>query len=798
VTEGPGEGEPPGSWLQRQRRAARLTQEELARRSGLSVRAISNLERDRTRNPHPRSVRMMAGALGLTQAAGDELLTCYRASWDAGLRPRLPDTGSAAGTRPVPPGRERGPVTSAPALVPRQLPHAVGNFVGRQAELESLTALPEQDRGVDGAVAISAISGTAGVGKTALAVHWAHQAASRFGHGQLYVNLRGFDLSGTPATPAEAIRGFLDALGVPADRIPRGLDAQAGLYRSMLAGKQVLIVLDNARDEQQVRPLLPASPGCLVIVTSRNQLAGLAASDGARLLSLDVLTDAESRHMLAVRIGEGRAAAEPAAVAEIAGLCAQLPLALAIAAARAAARARFTLTALADELRDLRGRLDALATTDLASNVRAVFSWSNQQLSPAAARMFGLLGAHPGPDISTPAAASLAGVSLRQARQALNELTMANLVAEHAPGRYAFHDLLRAYAAEQVRVAADDPAYRAAIHRVLDYYLHTAAAANRLLAPARDPIDLAPAQPGARPQEFGDPARARSWFEAEHAVLLAVIALAAEHRFDIHAWQLPWTLTDFLDWQGHWRDWVTVQRTALAAAQRLGDRAAQARAYRSLGDACSRLGCFDEAHTDLAQALGLFHEVGDHIGEARAHQALSWLLDRQGRPEQALAHDQVALRLYEDAGHRKGQANALNAIGWLQAQLGDHRQALDYCGKALNLHRELGNRRGEAATWDSLGYARHNIGQHSKAISCYHRALDLFRDLGDRYNQAEILTHIGDTHRAARDLRGARDTWQEALAILHDLDHPDASQVRDRLRDLDATSSSPEQAPSPP
>jgi tetratricopeptide (TPR) repeat protein len=736
---------------------------------------------------------MMTLALGLTEAAGDQLLTRYRASWDAGLcSPRLPDAGSAAGARPALPDPERGPVSSAPALVPRQLPHAVGNFVGRRAELESLTRLPDQNRGVNGSVAISAIGGTAGVGKTALAVYWAHLAASRFPHGQLYVNLRGFDLSGVPATPAEAIRGFLDGLGVPADRIPQGLDAQASLYRGMLAGKRVLIVLDNARDEQQVRPLLPASPGCLVIVTSRNQLAGLAASDGTRLLNLDVLTDAEARHMLAVRIGEGRAAAEPAAVAEIAGLCAHLPLALAIAAARAAARPRFTLAALADELRDIRSRLDALATTDLVSNVRAVFSWSGQQLSPAAGRMFRLLGVHPGPDISAPAAASLAGVSLRQTRQALNELTMANLVAEHAPGRYAFHDLLRAYAAEQIRPAACDPGHRAAIHRVLDHYLYSAAAANRLLNPARDPIDLAPPQLGARPQVVRDAEQARSWLETEHAVLLAMITLAAEHRFDTHAWQLPWTLTDFFDWQGHWRDWITVQRTAVAAAQRLGDRAAQARAYRSLGDACSRLGCFDEAHTDLAQALGLFHDVGDHIGEARAHQALSWLLDRQGRPEEALAHDQVALRLYEDTGYRKGQANALNAIGWLQSQLGDHRQALDYCGKALNLHRELGNRRGEAAAWDSLGYARHHMGQHSQAISCYRRALDLFRDLCDRSNQAEILTHIGDAQRAARDLRGARDAWQEALAILNDLDHPDASQLRDRLRDLDATSSSPE------
>jgi tetratricopeptide (TPR) repeat protein len=373
---------------------------------------------------------------------------------------------------------------------------------------------------------------------------------------------------------------------------------------------------------------------------------------------------------------------------------------------------------------------------------------------------------------------------------------MTNLLAEHAPGRYAFHDLLRAYAAEQACTAADSLERRAAIRRVLDHYLHTAAAANRLLNPARDPIGLAPPHLGARPQELGCSAQAQSWFVTEHPVLLATIGLAAEHRFDTHAWQLPWTLTDFFDWQGHWRDWIATQRTAVTAAQRLGDRAAQARAYRSLGDACSRLGYFDEAHAHLTQALSLFHEVSDHIGEARAHQALSWLLDRQGQPEQALAHDQVALRLYEDTGHRKGQANALNAIGWLQAQLGEHQQALDYCGKALDLHHELGNRRGEAATWDSLGYARHHIGQHSQAISCYRRALDLFRDLGDRYNQAEILTHIGDAHRAARDLRGARETWREALAILHDLDHPDARQIRERLRDLDATNSLPEWAPS--
>jgi DNA-binding SARP family transcriptional activator/Flp pilus assembly protein TadD len=679
-------------------------------------------------------------------------------------------------------------------VIPRQLPAAPAHFTGRAGELEALNELLDHAARTSSTVVISAIGGTAGVGKTALAVHWAHHAAEKFADGQLYLNLRGFDPAGTPVAPAKAVRCLLDALSVPAERIPAGLAAQVGLYRSLLAGKRVLLVLDNARTADQVRPLLPGSAGCLVLVTSRSQLTSLAATEGAFLLSLDVLSEAEAHGLLASRVGASRIAAEPQAVTDLIALCARLPLALSIAAARASACPSVPLSTLASELRDSRSRLDALDAGDAASSVRTVLSWSYLNLNSAGARMFRLLGAHPGPDITAQAAASLAGVPLPQARRALNELTMAHLLAEHGPGRYAFHDLLRVYAAEQASAAADDLGQRAAIHRVLDHYLHTAAAANRLLNPARDPIDLAPPCFGAQRQELGDEGQARSWFEAEHWVLLAVISLAAEHRFDTHAWQLPWTLTDFFDWQGHWRDWIATQRTAVAAARRVGDRAGQARACRSLGDACARLGHFDEAHTHLTQALGLFREVGDHTGEARAHQALSWLLDRQGHPEQALAHDRVALQLYEDTGHRKGQANALNAIGWLQAQLGKHQQALDYCGKALDLHRELGNRRGEAAAWDSLGYARHHIGQHPEAISSFRQALELFRDLGDRYNQAEILTHIGDAHRAAGDLRGARESWKDALAILDDLDHPDASQVRGRLRDLDAANSSPETA----
>jgi transcriptional regulator with XRE-family HTH domain len=361
-------------------------------------------------------------ALGLTQEDLAGLLNVERSTvfrWEHGeceplpwIRPKL------ARALKVPTGRLEALLaadgraeSAAAAQVPRQLPAAVAGFTGRAAELAALTRMLDEACGDSpGTVVISAIGGTAGVGKTALALRWAHQVAGRFGDGQLYVNLRGFDPSGVPMAAADAVRGFLDALGVPPDRIPVQAEAQAGLYRSLLADRRMLIVLDNARDEQQVRPLLPASPASLVIVTSRNQLGGLAAADRARLLSLDVLSHDEAVHMLTGRIGASRAAEEPAAAAEIAALCGRLPLALAVAAARAEARPGFPLAAVAADLRDRAGRLDALDAGDPAASVRAVFSWSYRQLTAGAARMFRLLGLHPGPDISPPAAASLAAV----------------------------------------------------------------------------------------------------------------------------------------------------------------------------------------------------------------------------------------------------------------------------------------------------------------------------------------------------------------------------------------------------
>ncbi len=464
-----------GPWLRRQRVAAGLTQEELAARSGLSVRAISNLERSRSHRPHPRSIQTIVKALGLPDAVAEELVTGSR----TGRVAAIPD---------------RSPARSA--VVPRQLPAVAGQFVGRAAELAALDRMVEHGDAANPTVVISAIGGTAGIGKTALAVYWARRVADRFPDGQLYLNLRGFDPAAEPLSPAEALRSLLAALSVPADQVPSTVDLQQNLYRSILSGQRVLVLLDNAHDPAQVRPLLPGSPGCLVLVTSRNELTGLIAADGARPLTLDVLSDAEAYQLLAARLGTQRLDAEPAAATELISLCARLPLALSIAAARAAVRPHLRLTALAAEFRETSTRLDALSSGEDATDARAAFSWSYHQLSGPGARMFRLLGLHPGPDITAAAAASLGGSVPPVARRLLRELTGGHLLAEQVPGRYALHDLLRLYATEE---AGRGEANREAIGRMLDHYLHTAYAAAMLLSPSRQPLRPAPARPGVTP-----------------------------------------------------------------------------------------------------------------------------------------------------------------------------------------------------------------------------------------------------------------------------------------------------------
>ena len=453
-------------------------------------------------------------------------------------RAAVAKSSPTVGAGPPRPGRAGAASEDQAAVVPRQLPAGVAHFAGRTAELAELQTWQHEAASADGTAKVLVIGGTAGAGKTALAVHWAHHSAAEFPDGQLYVNLRGFDASGTPVAPGDALRWFLGAFGVTEEQIPDSIDAQSALYRSVLAGKRVLVILDNARDAAQVRPLLPGSRSCLALVTSRARLPGLAATEGARLVPLDVLTADEAHELLASRLGE-RARAEADAAQQLTEACSRLPLALSIVAARVAARPYLPLAHLARELADAQGRLEALDAGDPVASIRAVFSWSCEQLSPPAARMFRLLGLHAGPDVTIAAAASLAGVDRGQAAAAVAELADAHLIAEHAPGRYAFHDLLRAYAAYLARDTDSDAERREAVVRVLDYYLHTASAGSRVLNPVRPRITLEPPQPGVVPELLSYASETLAWFEAERQVLIAAIAQASDGGFDQHAWQLP-------------------------------------------------------------------------------------------------------------------------------------------------------------------------------------------------------------------------------------------------------------------
>jgi tetratricopeptide (TPR) repeat protein/transcriptional regulator with XRE-family HTH domain len=743
-----------GNVVRMHRRRAGLTQEELAEKTGLSVRSIGKLEAGRIAAPRPPTVRLLADAFGLSGADRDHF--CQASSRQA----------------------DAGPAT------PAQLPADLHSFAGRRAELDHLDAVLTPDEH-PGAVVITAVSGTAGVGKTTLALHWAHRVRDRFPDGQLYVNLRGFDPTGSVVKPTVAVHGFLEALDVSARRIPADLDGQTAMYRSLLADKRMLIVLDNARDATQVRPLLPGAPGCFVLVTSRNRLTALISGGGAHPLPLDLPSVAEAHDLLSRRLGADRVAAEPLAAADIVTACARVPLALSIVAARVATNPHLSMTMLAAELADARTRLDALTDDDPATDVRAVLSWSYAALSVEAAGLFRKLGLHPGHDISAAAAASLTGLPVAQVRTLLAQLSGAHLIEEHRPGRYSFHDLLRAYATEQAHARDPEPDRHAAVHRLLDHYLHTGDSAARLLQATREPITLLPPQPGTVPEQLTDLQEATAWFIAEHRVLLAAIDYAGHAGFDDYPGQLAWTLADFLDRRGQWHDLAASQRAGLVAAIKLGDPYAQARAHRNLARANQWLRRYEDAGDHLRQAIELADRAGDKVGQGHAHLELGVICDRRSDYVAGLRHTQCAYELYREAGHQRGQASALNAIGWNQAHIGDHRQALVSCRQALAVYEQRNDRRGQAHTWDSLGFIYDGLGDHAEAAECYLQALDRYRETDDRYQVADTLARLGDTYRSAGRLSDARLAWRQAEVIFDDLDRPEAGEVRAKRRGTD-------------
>jgi DNA-binding SARP family transcriptional activator/tetratricopeptide (TPR) repeat protein len=679
------------------------------------------------------------------------------------------------------PDRERGTTTSAsPRPQLTMLPPLVRSFVGRNKLLVDLDALRHDLSDARGET-IMVVSGMAGVGKTTLAIQWAHRVRDSFPDGQIYVDLRGHDVSGSPVPREAAVRTLLEALGVAGDRIPAGLDARTSLFQRLLVDRRILLILDNARDSDQVRSLLPGASTVRVLVTSRDPLGSLVVSHGARPLHVGLFTKDEAWDLLERGFGRDRMEAEPTAVRDIIAICSGLPLALAVASARGAIHTHFSLTELVAELRGLGGPLTTLASEDPSTDLRTVFSWSYRALGAAAAAVFRRLGLHCGPDISVTAVAAVAALAVTDARALLSEIARAQLIVEHRPGRYLMHDLVRAYATDLVHARQSAAENEATVSAALDFYLRTALAADHALDPSRDQIGAAPQ--GLGPAPVPDPPAALEWFAAERDVLLAVLADAQVRGWDEQYWLLAWSMTTFLHRRGHWQDWAGIQRVAVAAARRLGRPLWQAISHRLLANALTRLSSYEDALSHYHDALALFEKLDDSSGKADVHRCLSMYHGAREEFEDALFHSWRAYHLYRDAGRALHEAKALNGVGWYQAHLGRYEQALTSCQAALRMLGADADQRIRALTLHSVGYAHHQLRHHAEAVRCYQEVLLLYREQGDRYYEADTMAQLGDIHAGAGDSTAALDVWRQAVRILDDLHHPDAARLRHKIHE---------------
>jgi DNA-binding SARP family transcriptional activator/tetratricopeptide (TPR) repeat protein len=648
--------------------------------------------------------------------------------------------------------------------VPAQLPLAPTHFTGQEEHLRALDDLLAATGDAPSPAVISAVAGTAGVGKTALAVHWAHRVADRFPDGQLYVNLRGYD-PGEPLEPIRVLAGFLRALGVEADGALEDLDQAAAVYRSALAGRRVLVLLDNARTADQVRPLIPATSSCFVLVTSRADLAGLVAREGARRLPLGRLSDVDSIGLLGRILGGQRVRDEHAAATELVGLCAGLPLALRIAAERAGRDPDASLADQVGELRDLAGRLAALSAGDDPSTaVRSVLSWSYRALPDAAARLLRLLALHPGHDLDAEAAAHLAAVDLGTAVTLLDILLDAHLIERSPNRRYQMHDLLRAYAAE--RVLDEDSAgdRRAALTRLFDHYVTAATAATTDLGQAGH------RQPGPAGAPATGEASALAWLDAERANLIAVAGHAAEHEWPEHTGQLSGVLWRYLHGAAYHAEILALYTYALRATEQTGDRAARCQALLNLGTAYSRLGRYRDALDALQRSVDLHRQAGDALGERRSLNNLGVVHWHLGNHEAALEHYQRSLAIARESNDRAGEAATLGNIAYFFALSGRYDEALEHLPAALELSRELDDRITEANTLGTLGEVYLGLGRYPEAVDHRRQSLALARELGDRSIQASALNGLGEALRRLADYSGAADCHRQALLLARDID----------------------------
>jgi DNA-binding SARP family transcriptional activator/tetratricopeptide (TPR) repeat protein len=737
--------------LNRQRDAADLDHVDVRLRLGEHAGLLAGLAARAT--AHPLDERV----------AGQLILALYRSGRQADALAHYQDfqrrLADELGTDPGPALRElHRQLVSADGIVlppaesrvrpPRQLPAAPRPFTGRDAELASLSASLDAAAST---VVISAIGGGGGIGKTSLALHWAHLSADRFPDGQLFVNLRGFDPSGEPTAPSTALRGFLTALGV--GDVPGEVDEQVGLYRSLVADRRMLVVLDNAADTAQVSPLLPGSPTVTTLVTSRRPLTGLVLTHGATAVPLDVLTDEEAHELLAGRLGAARLAAEPDAVAELIAHCGGLPLALGIIAARAVVSPDLTLTELATQLRS--HRLDGLDTGEEGLNLRAVFALSHRALTRDTARLACLLGVAPGADISLAAASALAGAD---AAPMLRELEAAHLVAQLTPGRYRMHDLVRLDAAERAAALPVDDALR----RLVDFYLRTGQAADRLLEPRRPPFTISGPEL-ATPHPLRDEAEALAWLDAEQPNLVAAQQLAVERGWHPQVWELSFVTDTVHSRRAMFGDHLDVLGAAIAAAEAEGEEAIQVRLHANRGQSATRAGLFTEAVRHLEQVIALTERTGDVAMRGHAHNSLAQTHGQRGDTERALFHANQALEQYRAAGDAMLEASALNQIGWVEALLGRYDDARAHCQASLDIQRAHGHVTGEAQ--DSLGYIDERSGRLPEAIAWYREAVAVFEGYGDARNLATTLIQLGRACAAAGATDDAAAAWRRALDL---------------------------------
>jgi tetratricopeptide (TPR) repeat protein len=669
-------------------------------------------------------------------------------------------------------------IASGPArstAVPRQLPLAVTGFVDRTAHLRQLDALARETAT---GVPVAVLAGPPGVGKTALAVHWAHGARHLFPDGDLYTSVHGH-APGPRAEASQALDAILRALGVPPERIPLDLDGRSALYRSEVNGKRLLVVIDDVLNPAQVRPLLPASPGCMVMVTSRSTLPGLVAREGARRLALDVLPMADSVTLLRSTVG-ARVDSEPRAAHDLAEHCARLPLALRVAAERLLDRPDAALSDLVRELAAEESRLDALAEEDELSDLRAVMTASYQALDEGTARFFRRLGLHPGPEFSGGAAAALTGAPRTETRRLLDRLVRANLVERPREDRYRLHDLVRLYAVERVRAEEGPEAAGEAVGRAARWYTHAAARAQLVEHP-NFPVVPGDGRPGELPG-FGSVGEALAWFETERANLVAVERAALDHGHHDTAWRLPATIYPLFELHRHWHEWRDLHAIGLRAAENAGSAFGLARNHLGMGDALWVLGDLDAAVRHYESALESNREAGNPWVEGFALRQLGVVAWQRGeRDETAAEQVERAIAVFRESGERRGAAMGLLSLADFGADLGRWDEALDHSRAAIEDFEAVGADWSVAWARCTLGRCLTGSGRAGEAVTEYRQALRVFEERDDRDSRAVALLGLGDARAELGDAAAAREAWNAALEYLRDHDDPRADGVAERL-----------------